>query len=39
MALPADLDSPKNDLLKKLPDGMFETNRISVGKDGLTPPM
>jgi hypothetical protein len=25
--------------VKKLPDGMFETNRISVGKDGLTPPM
>jgi hypothetical protein len=25
--------------VKKLPDGMFETNRISVGRDGLTPPM
>jgi hypothetical protein len=25
--------------VKKLPDGLFETNRISVGKDGLTPPM
>src|SRR5436305_3175377 len=24
---------------KKLPDGSFETNRISVGRDGLTPPM
>ena len=25
--------------MKKLPDGSFETNRVSVGKDGLTPPM
>ena len=25
--------------VKKLPDGMFETNRISVGREGLTPPM
>ena len=25
--------------VKKLPDGMFETNRIGVGRDGLTPPM
>jgi hypothetical protein len=25
--------------MKKLPDGTFETNRISVGRDGLTPPM
>ena len=25
--------------VKQLPDGMFETNRISVGRDGLTPPM
>lgn len=24
---------------KKLPDGSFETNRVSVGRDGLTPPM
>jgi hypothetical protein len=24
---------------KKLPDGTFETNRVSVGRDGLTPPM
>ena len=24
---------------KKLPDGSFETNRISIGRDGLTPPM
>jgi hypothetical protein len=42
--VPAD----KNDLkagakviafMKKLPDGSFETNRVSVGRDGLTPPM
>ena len=42
--VPAD----KNDLkagakviafVKQLPDGSFETNRISVGRDGLTPPM
>jgi len=25
--------------LKQLPDGSFETGRISVGRDGLTPPM
>src|SRR3979411_2815114 len=25
--------------LKKLPDCTFETNRVSVGRDGLTPPM
>jgi hypothetical protein len=25
--------------VKKLPDGSFETNRINVGRDGLTPPM
>ena len=25
--------------MKKLPDGSFETNRVSVGRDGLTPPM
>jgi hypothetical protein len=24
---------------KQLPDGSFETNRIGVGRDGLTPPM
>lgn len=24
--------------MKKLPDGSFETNRVSVGRDGLTPP-
>jgi hypothetical protein len=24
---------------KKLPDGTFETSRVSVGRDGLTPPM
>jgi hypothetical protein len=24
---------------KQLPDGSFETNRVSVGRDGLTPPM
>ena len=26
-------------VMKKLPDGTFETNRVSVGRDGLTPPM
>ena len=26
-------------VMKKLPDGSFETNRVSVGRDGLTPPM
>jgi hypothetical protein len=25
--------------VKKLPDGSLETNRVSVGRDGLTPPM
>src|SRR5271165_1749230 len=25
--------------VKRLPDGSFEANRISVGRDGLTPPM
>src|SRR5713226_4354779 len=25
--------------LKKLPDGSFETDRVGVGRDGLTPPM
>jgi hypothetical protein len=25
--------------IKKLPDGSVETNRVSVGRDGLTPPM
>lgn len=25
--------------VKKLPDGLYETNRINVGRDGLTPPM
>jgi hypothetical protein len=25
--------------VKQLPDGSYETNRISVGRDGLTPPM
>jgi hypothetical protein len=25
--------------IKLLPDGSYETNRISVGRDGLTPPM
>jgi hypothetical protein len=25
--------------MKKLPDGSYETSRISVGRDGLTPPM
>jgi hypothetical protein len=25
--------------MKKLPDGSFEVNRVSVGRDGLTPPM
>ena len=25
--------------IKQLPDGSFETSRISVGRDGLTPPM
>jgi hypothetical protein len=25
--------------MKQLPDGSFETNRVSVGRNGLTPPM
>ena len=25
--------------IKKLPDGSFETSRVNVGRDGLTPPM
>jgi len=25
--------------VKQLRDGSFETNRVSVGRDGLTPPM
>jgi hypothetical protein len=25
--------------VKQLPDGSFETNRVGVGRDGLTPPM
>lgn len=25
--------------VKQLPDGSFETNRVSVGRDGITPPM
>ncbi|WP_439371048.1 hypothetical protein [Bradyrhizobium sp. DASA03120] len=25
--------------MKQLPDGSFETNRVSVGREGLTPPM
>ncbi len=25
--------------IKQLPDGLFETNRVNVGRDGLTPPM
>ena len=25
--------------MKQLPDGSFETNRVAVGRDGLTPPM
>jgi hypothetical protein len=25
--------------IRQLPDGSYETNRISVGRDGLTPPM
>jgi hypothetical protein len=25
--------------MKERPDGSFETNRVSVGRDGLTPPM
>jgi len=25
--------------IKQRPDGSFETNRVNVGRDGLTPPM
>jgi hypothetical protein len=25
--------------MNKLPDGTYETDRVSVGRDGLTPPM
>ena len=25
--------------IKQLPDGSFETSRVSVGRDGLRPPM
>ena len=25
--------------MKQLPDGSFETNRVSVGRDGINPPM
>ena len=25
--------------VEQLPDGSLETNRVSVGRDGLTPPM
>jgi hypothetical protein len=25
--------------MKQLPNGSFETNRVNVGRDGLTPPM
>jgi len=42
--VPADRADLKADskiiaFVKQLPDGSFETNRISVGRDGLTPPM
>jgi len=42
--VPADRSDLKTDakviaFVKQLPDGSFETNRISVGRDGLTPPM
>jgi hypothetical protein len=42
--VPADRADLKTDakiiaFIKQLPDGSFETNRISVGRDGLTPPM
>jgi hypothetical protein len=41
---PADKSDLKADakiiaFVKKLPDGSFETNRVGVGRDGLTPPM
>jgi hypothetical protein len=37
----ADLKAGANVIaqMKQLPDGSFETNRINVGRDGLTPPM
>ncbi|MGA2054550.1 MAG: hypothetical protein ABSG88_04535 [Bradyrhizobium sp.] len=42
--VPADRSDLKADakiiaFVKQLPDGSFETNRLSVGRDGLTPPM
>jgi hypothetical protein len=42
--VPADRADLKADakiiaFIKQLPDGSYETNRISVGRDGLTPPM
>jgi hypothetical protein len=42
--VPADRADLKTDakiiaFVKQLPDGSFETGRISVGRDGLTPPM
>ncbi len=42
--VPADRSDLKADakiiaFIKQLPDGSLETNRISVGRDGLTPPM
>jgi hypothetical protein len=42
--VPADRSDLKADakviaFIKQLPDGSYETNRISVGRDGLTPPM
>jgi hypothetical protein len=42
--VPADKSDLKADakiiaFVKQLPDGSFETNRVSVGRDGLTPPM
>ena len=42
--VPADRSDLKPDakviaFIKQLPDGSFETNRVSVGRDGLTPPM
>jgi hypothetical protein len=42
--VPADRSDLKADakviaFVKQLSDGSFETNRISVGRDGLTPPM
>jgi len=42
--VPADRADLKTDakiiaFVKQLPDGSFETNRLSVGRDGLTPPM